>query len=160
MGRNIQGVELACVTRLNLLQLAPGGHLGRFCVWTQGAFARLDALYGTHSKPATEKTRYKVPYRLPQLQMANPDLSRLINSDEVQSKINAPKEGTKPAVLKANPLKSEAAMEVLNPYAVAAKKKNAAAQAAAEKAKTIKKKPSKAVKEGKVSFYKSMVAKE
>ena len=30
--------------------------------------------------------------------MANADLSRLINSDEVQSKVNAPKEGQAPAV--------------------------------------------------------------
>merc|ERR1719182_19174 len=121
--RNIPGVELACVTRLNLLQLAPGGHLGRFCVWTQGAFARLDALYGTHSKPATEKTRHKVPYRLPQLQMTNSDLSRLINSDEVQSKVNAPKEGQAPKVLKRNPLKVASVMEELNPAAPAAKKR-------------------------------------
>jgi large subunit ribosomal protein L4e len=28
--RNLPGVELCCVDRLNLLQLAPGGHMGRF----------------------------------------------------------------------------------------------------------------------------------
>lgn len=33
--RNLPGVETACVDRLNLLTLAPGGHIGRFCVWTQ-----------------------------------------------------------------------------------------------------------------------------
>merc|ERR1712159_323907 len=33
--RNVPGVETCCVSRLNLLQLAPGGHLGRFCVWTK-----------------------------------------------------------------------------------------------------------------------------
>lgn len=161
--RNIQGVELACVTRLNLLQLAPGGHLGRFCVWTQGAFARLDALYGSHSKPATEKTRYKVPYRLPQLQMANSDLSRLINSDEVQSKVNAPKEGTKPAVLKRNPLKTAEVMDELNPAAPAQRKRAIEKQAAAEAAKKAKKAKapkSDEVKASKKSFYKSMVAEE
>merc|ERR1711998_238232 len=31
--RNIPGVELMHVSRLNLLSLAPGGHMGRFCVW-------------------------------------------------------------------------------------------------------------------------------
>jgi len=31
---------------LNLLQLAPGGHMGRFCVWTEAAFAKLDPIYG------------------------------------------------------------------------------------------------------------------
>merc|ERR1719158_1028386 len=46
--RNLSGVEVASVERLNLLQLAPGGHLGRFCVWSKAAFERLDAIYGTH----------------------------------------------------------------------------------------------------------------
>merc|ERR1712087_506700 len=55
--RNIPGVELACVDSLNLLQLAPGGHLGRFCVWTQDAFEKLDKIFGTASKPSEEKTR-------------------------------------------------------------------------------------------------------
>merc|ERR1711975_43528 len=41
--RNIPGIELCCVERLNLLQLAPGGHLGRFIIWTKGALERLDA---------------------------------------------------------------------------------------------------------------------
>ena len=36
--RNLPGVETACVDRLNLLTLAPGGHIGRFCVWTQVNF--------------------------------------------------------------------------------------------------------------------------
>jgi large subunit ribosomal protein L4e len=33
------------VDRLNLLQLAPGGHMGRLIVWTQTSFEKLDALY-------------------------------------------------------------------------------------------------------------------
>merc|ERR1712083_836111 len=82
--RNIPGVELACVDSLNLLQLAPGGHLGRFCVWTQDAFEKLDKIFGTASKPSEEKTRHKVAYRLPQLQMANSDLS--LRSAPVKSK--------------------------------------------------------------------------
>lgn len=57
--RNIPGVELACVTRLNLLRLAPGGHLGRFVIWTKDAFEQLDKLYGTYSKPASLKSGYK-----------------------------------------------------------------------------------------------------
>ncbi len=36
--RNIPGVETVHVSRLNLLQLAPGGHVGRFVIWTEGAF--------------------------------------------------------------------------------------------------------------------------
>jgi len=43
--RNLPGVEVLNVDRLNLLKLAPGGHLGRFCVWSQSAFAKLDSIY-------------------------------------------------------------------------------------------------------------------
>merc|ERR1712176_81158 len=45
--RNLPGVDLCHVDRLNLLLLAPGGHCGRFVVWTSDAFAKLDAIYGT-----------------------------------------------------------------------------------------------------------------
>merc|ERR1712226_1730183 len=45
--RNIPGVETACVDRLNLLKLAPGGNFGRFIIWTEGAFEKLNAMYGT-----------------------------------------------------------------------------------------------------------------
>merc|ERR1719478_1496642 len=47
--RNIPGVEIACVDRLNLLKLAPGGHLGRFVIWTQAAFEKLDSTFGTYT---------------------------------------------------------------------------------------------------------------
>jgi len=159
--RNIPGVELANVNSLNLLQLAPGGHLGRFCVWTQGAVEKLDKVFGTHTKPSSEKTRRGVAYRIPQLQMTNSDLSRLINSDEVQSKVNAPKEGTKPAVLKRNPLKVPSVMEGLNPAAAAAKKRFADKQVAAEKAKAKKVKAARTPKDVvalKRQFHKDMIA--
>ena len=29
------------VDNLNLLKLAPGGHVGRFCIWTESAFKKL-----------------------------------------------------------------------------------------------------------------------
>merc|ERR1712167_491217 len=44
--RNISGVEVADVSALNLLQLAPGGHLGRFVIFTENALSKLDGLYG------------------------------------------------------------------------------------------------------------------
>lgn len=79
--RNVPGVELCPVSALNLLQLAPGGHLGRFILWTSSAFAQLDKIFGTTS----EKSEQKSGYTLPNGMMAMPDLDRLINSDEVQS---------------------------------------------------------------------------
>merc|ERR1712060_543177 len=33
--RNIPGVDTACVSRLSVLQLAPGGNFGRFLIWTE-----------------------------------------------------------------------------------------------------------------------------
>merc|ERR1712205_211036 len=82
--RNISGVELCDVSSLNLLQLAPGGHLGRFVVFTENAISKLDALYGgKNGAPSTEKKGY----RLPRQMMTNSDLPRIINSDEVQSKV-------------------------------------------------------------------------
>lgn len=39
--RNIPGMELISVEKLSLLKLAPGGHVGRFIIWTESAFKRL-----------------------------------------------------------------------------------------------------------------------
>jgi large subunit ribosomal protein L4e len=79
--RNLPGVELISVDRLNLLKLSPGSHLGRFCIWSEGAFQKLDSIYGTLRKPSTEKNNWK----LPRAKMSNADLPRLINSDEVKT---------------------------------------------------------------------------
>mmetsp|Transcript_18359 Transcript_18359/g.49381 ORF Transcript_18359/g.49381 Transcript_18359/m.49381 type:complete len:395 (+) Transcript_18359:44-1228(+) len=117
--RNIPGVELCCVDRLNLLQLAPGGHLGRFCVWTESAFASLDELFGTHSKQSELKKGFKLSHPM----MNNADLGRLINSDEVQSTVRPAKETVKRSPLKKNPLKNFAAMQAINPAAATAKRR-------------------------------------
>jgi len=86
--RNIPGVEICCVERLNLLQLAPGGHLGRFVIWTQAAFARLEEIYGTTTKVAALKKGYVLPRAV----MTNSDLNRVINSDEIQSVVKTAQE--------------------------------------------------------------------
>lgn len=57
--RNLPGVELLNVDKLNLLKLAPGGHLGRFCIWTQGALQKLDKLYGTFKRQSKLKRNYR-----------------------------------------------------------------------------------------------------
>lgn len=79
--RNLPGVELCQVERLNLLQLAPGGHMGRFVIWTKPAFERLDAIYGTFKAPSKIKSGYMLPHPM----MTNADIGRIINSTEVQS---------------------------------------------------------------------------
>ncbi|KAI9280674.1 ribosomal protein L4 domain-containing protein [Sporodiniella umbellata] len=113
--RNLPGVELVNVRRLNLLQLAPGGHLGRFIIWTQSAFALLDELYGTYETPAALKKDYVLPAHI----MTNPDVARLINSDEIQSVVRPAgnKHHKRPYTQKKNPLKNQGVMNRLNPYA-------------------------------------------
>lgn len=108
--RNIPGVETANVDRLNLLTLAPGGQFGRFVVWTEGAFKQLTAIYG-NLKSAPKKSGY----HLPRAEMANADVARIINSDEVQSVLRPKLEPPKKHAKKANALKNPKLMEKLNP---------------------------------------------
>jgi large subunit ribosomal protein L4e len=113
--RNLPGVELAHVDRLNLLQLAPGGHLGRFIVWTKSAFQRLDQVWGSQTRVSVQKKGYT----LPRAGMIQSDLTRLINSDEIQSKVRPAIKQVKRARQKKNPLKNLGVMITLNPYALA-----------------------------------------
>jgi large subunit ribosomal protein L4e len=112
--RNIPGVEVANVNRLSLLQLAPGGQVGRLVIWTQSAFAALDGLFGSVRKNASEK----LGYQLQRHTMENADLARIINSNEVQS-IVRPKSSNLVGheVQKKNPLKNRKLMDRLNPNA-------------------------------------------
>lgn len=119
--RNIAGVETASVYSLNLLQLAPGGHLGRFVIWTSAGFKALDKVYGSTTEPSALKKDFLLPSNV----VAQADLTRLINSSEIQSVLNAPKgeARTKRAgVQKKNPLKNKQVMLRLNPYASAFQK--------------------------------------
>jgi len=116
--RNIPGNTLIKVDRLNLLKLAPGGHVGRFCIWTESAFKRLDSIYGTYRKKSQEKT----DYNLPATKMTTCDLARLLRSDEIQKAIRPPQKDVKRNVLKRNPLKNPGVMTRLNPYAAVQKK--------------------------------------
>ncbi len=124
--RNLPGVDTVHVDRLNLLQLAPGGHLGRFVVWTQAAFEKLAPLYGSVTAAAT----LKAGYTLPRSAMANADLGRLINSTEVQSVVRPAVKDRTWAKQKKNPLTNHKAMVKLNPYAAVIRKNEMAAQAA------------------------------
>ncbi|XP_061164101.1 large ribosomal subunit protein uL4-like isoform X2 [Saccostrea echinata] len=111
--RNIPGITLINVSRLNLLKIAPGGHVGRFCIWTESAFSKLDKLYGTWKKLAADKK----DYNLPKPKMTNSDLTRLLKSDEIQSALRLPKrDNNRRRVLKKNPLKNPRVMNHLNPY--------------------------------------------
>jgi len=136
--RNLPGVELCQVDRLNLLQLAPGGHVGRFVVWTAAALRRLESNWGTVSRESSQKSGYTLPRPI----MLQSDLSRLINSDEIQSKVRPAIKQIKRARTKKNPLTNLGAMVTLNPYALALRRseiltstRRAAARKAAVEAK-------------------------
>jgi len=73
--RNIPGVDLCCVTRLNLLQLAPGGHIGRLVVWTQPAFEALSEIWN--------KEKLSICRNI----VTSQNIQKIINSDEIQTKL-------------------------------------------------------------------------
>jgi len=116
--RNIPGVETSSVFALNLLQLAPGGHLGRFIIWTSSAFAALDKIYGSTTTPSALKKDFLLPSNV----VSNADISRLINSSEVQAVVRPAKGGSKTKRAggqKKNPLHNKQVLLRLNPYAKA-----------------------------------------
>lgn len=79
--RNIAGVDLCSVNAMNLLKLAPGGHLGRLIIWSKSSFKLLQKWLDNKKTPKTL--------------MINSDLHALINSDEIQSVIRGVKEKQK-----------------------------------------------------------------
>jgi large subunit ribosomal protein L4e len=141
--RNLPGVDTCSVHRLNLLQLAPGGHLGRFVIFTKDAFTHLNKVFGTYREKGIEKGGYQ----LNRSQMAIADLARIINSDQVQSKLRAIRTTSFAAsTTNKNPLKNRTLMQRLNPYSKTARAlevKAAAARSEARKA-ALKHKHSKA----------------
>ncbi|KAJ6796661.1 putative 60S ribosomal protein L4-1 [Iris pallida] len=160
--RNVPGVDVANVERLNLLKLAPGGHLGRFVIWTKSAFEKLDKVFGTFEKSSETKKGYV----LPRAKMANADLGRIINSDEVQSVVRPITKDLKRRTLKKNPLNNLNAMLKLNPYAKTARRMSLLAEAQRVKAKAekldkkrskVSKEEASAIKAAGKSWYKTMV---
>jgi len=129
--RNIPGVDLVNVQRLNLLQLAPGGHLGRFVVWTESAFKALDQIFGTRSTASSVKSGYKPPRAI----MTNADLQRIINSSEIQSVVRPKTENLRFHPKKKNPLRNFGQLVKLNPYALTQRRR---ALIAATKGKTAR----------------------
>lgn len=110
--RNLPGVDFVNVHRLNLLQLAPGGHLGRFVIWTREAFKALNGIFGNWRRTDIEKGGYVLNRNV----MNCADLARIINSDQVQAKLRAPKTSEVPHHAKKNPLTNKALMHRLNPF--------------------------------------------
>jgi large subunit ribosomal protein L4e len=112
--RNLPGVDVCHVSRLNVLQLAPGGHLGRFCVFTEDAFRALNDTFGTNKAECIAKRGYHLNRQV----MNCADISRIINSDQVQSKLREQRVSIRVHdKTKKNPLRNKAMMQKLNPFA-------------------------------------------
>jgi len=110
--RNIPGVDLCSVNRLNLLQLAPGGTFGRLCVFSQGAMVELQKIFGTYNGGSAKKG-----YTLPRAAMTNADVARIINSDAIQSVVAPAKEGGVQRAIKKNALTNKAVRGRVSPGA-------------------------------------------
>jgi large subunit ribosomal protein L4e len=158
--RNLPGVDSCHVDRMNLLQLAPGGSFGRFVVWTEEAFKKLEPLFGTADNGAEEKKGY----HLPRAMMTNADVARIINSDEIQSVVKPAKSAPKMFGKKVNCLKNKKAMFKLNPAAktksALLKRKMTAGTKENESAKKKAKKHGDEIKakhKGSKAYYKAMM---
>ena len=81
--------------------------MGRMIVFTRSAFEKLDAVYGsTENRKSSQKKSFTLPR----------NITRIINSDEIQSIVNPPKEPAPKGTLKRNALKNTEVMTGLNPY--------------------------------------------
>lgn len=141
--RNLPGIDFCAVQSLNLLQLAPGGHVGRFIIWSETALDKLDSIYGTGESGTSIKKNFMLPKPI----ISNSDIARIINSDEIQSVINPIKEKSKLIPRKKNPLRNKEEMFKLNPYARVTK--------AVKQVKTSKPNTDKSVG---TKFYSSMIS--
>jgi len=110
--RNLLGVQTINVFKLDLLQLAPGGHLGRFVIWTKSAIEHLNTIFGSFKTPSVVKKGYLLPRSL----LQNPDIRRVIKSDAVQALVQyrkrRPNHRKKP-----NYVSNRRALDRINPYA-------------------------------------------
>merc|ERR1712176_1202942 len=130
--RNIPGVELMNVNAMNVLRLAPGGHVGRFVIFTENAFNELNSIYGNFSAGSSAKKNWSIPSAMIQ----NSDLQSMLQSEEIQSVLNAPKtSSTIKMTTKKNPLTNIRAMLKLNPNAATLKRAAWREEANAKKSK-------------------------
>jgi large subunit ribosomal protein L4e len=116
--RNIPGIAILHVNRLNIRHLAPGGQVGRFCIYTQSAFKALQEQFGSLKAPGKGRTHFLLPKSV----TTSCDVAAIINSDEVQKVLRQKKtKKTMHMIQKKNPLKNKKEMARLNPFAPKAK---------------------------------------
>eukprot|EP01002_Notosolenus_urceolatus_P002103 NODE_1556_length_1374_cov_223.646792_g1293_i0.p1 GENE.NODE_1556_length_1374_cov_223.646792_g1293_i0~~NODE_1556_length_1374_cov_223.646792_g1293_i0.p1 ORF type:complete len:394 (-),score=144.65 NODE_1556_length_1374_cov_223.646792_g1293_i0:134-1315(-) len=139
--RNIPGVEAVPVSSLSVLQLAPGGHLGRLVIWSENAFKALDGIYGTTSNETCPK---KAKFRIPRSIMTNADVTTLVNRDEIQKVLRPKRENRWKAVKSTNPLRKRSLLKRISPHTLSLseavkgnQKKSAAVASKSRQAKRV-----------------------
>jgi len=101
--RALPGVTLQNVASMNLLDLAPGGQVGRFVIWTKKAFESLDKVYAA-----------KTGFNMPTPVVKNTDYKRFFESEAIV-KARKPEREMRYAERKTNPFADKAAMKRINP---------------------------------------------
>jgi large subunit ribosomal protein L4e len=138
--RNIYGLDTANVNSLNLLHLAPGGHLGRFIIWSKAAFSQLDNIFGTFTKESSVKHGFILPAPM----LTNNDITRIMRSEEVRRELTPKKlQAKKPSVFTApsNGMRNRRLRLRLNPFT---KKQTIAAKGMRNKEMTAARRKAKA----------------
>lgn len=87
--------------------------MGRLIIWSRAAFEQLEKIFGNYKAGAEQKKGF----RLPTSAMSNPDLARILMSDQIQAVVRPRIKVTRTPERKRNPLKSPEAMVKLNPFA-------------------------------------------
>jgi len=151
--RNLAGVQTISVSNLNLLKLAPGGHLGRFVIWTRAAFEQLSVIFGTGDKPS----EVKQGWFLPRPMLKNPDIRRVIQADTIQT-LRKDKPTAFKKLRHVNFLKNKKALLKINPFAASQGKhvRNLAKSRAAAKLALKNAAPSKKKKHAKVALSRAL----
>jgi len=103
-------------------------------VWTKSAFDKLGGIFGSQNRESSQKKGFKLPRNV----MLNSDITRIINSDEVQSKVRPAVKEIHRFTQKKNPLKNLGVMVRLNPYAQALRRAELLTQERIKKAKAAK----------------------
>merc|ERR1711935_1061330 len=94
-------------------QLAPGGHLGRLCIWTKSAFSALEKHFGSGKGVSSTKKGYRLQNDV----VTSSDMNAIINCDAIQSVLKEKKQNVKRSKgCKPNPLRNRKAMAKLKPY--------------------------------------------
>jgi len=78
--KNLRGVQTCHVDRLNLLQLAPGGHIGRLVVWSKDAMNKLGEVY---------KNKENTNFHIPKNVMENSDVTGNLRKRSLPASLGA-----------------------------------------------------------------------